>query len=139
MAGLEQIERQILELLQGKDALKDIRFLPAWSSAPQGPVRTLTAALETGPVGFTPAALGCAEGRAELTLTLWIYAPKALGGGACVDAFSRIGDALLFGENGLCLQTLSCGRVEYSAAARAYLLEGKIGLTALAEGDAEWS
>lgn len=139
MAKPDHIEQQILELLQGKDALKDIRFLPAWRSAPQGPVRTLTAALETGPVGFTPAALGCAEGRAELTLTLWIYAPKALGGGACVGAFSRIGDALLFGENGLCLQTLSCGRVEYSAAARAYLLEGKIGLTALAEGDAQWS
>ena len=82
------------------------------------------------PVRFVPASLDESLRRAELTVSIWISAPRAMGGTACVDAFSRISDALLFGENGLCLQTISCGKVEYSEAAEAFRMSAEVGMTA---------
>lgn len=144
MTVFEELAGQIVALLKADARLSDIRFSAALLPKPANFGGALCAAVGVGPVKILPDALGDAIGeengaavsgrRAEISVTVQLYAPVRLGGGACVDAFSRISDSLLFGENGLCLQSISCGRVAYLAAASAFQLEGTIGVTAYLSG-----
>lgn len=129
MAEFDLLEQELLRQLQGKESLGDIRFSAAWENK-RGKSEGIGAALKILPVRFVPASLDESLRRAELTVSIWISAPRAMGGTACVDAFSRISDALLFGENGLCLQTISCAKVEYSEAAEAFRMSAEVGMTA---------
>ncbi|WP_283610139.1 hypothetical protein [Faecalispora anaeroviscerum] len=129
MTKFNLLEQELLRQLQEKESLRDIRFAAAWENR-RGGSEGISAFLKILPARFVPASLDESLRRAELTVSIWISAPKALGGTACVDAFSRISDALLFGENGLCLQTISCGKVEYSEAAGAFRMSAEVGMTA---------
>lgn len=129
MAEFDLLEQELLRQLQERESLRDIRFSTAWENR-RGKSDGISAVFKILPVRFIPASLDESLRRAELTVSIWISAPRAMGGTACVDAFSRISDALLFGENGLCLQTISCGKVEYSEAAEAFRMSAEVGMTA---------
>ena len=129
MADFDWLEEELLRQLTEKELLRDIRFSKAWEKR-RGKMEGISAFLKILPVRFVPASLDESLRRAELTVSLWISAPRAMGANACVDAFSRISDALLFGDNGLCLQTISCGKAEYSDTTEAFRMNAEVGMTA---------
>lgn len=129
MADFDLLEQELLRQLTEKETLQDIRFSRAWETR-KGRTEGVSAYLKILPVRFVPASLDESLRRAELTVSLWITASREMGANACVDAFSRISDALLFGDNGLCLQTISCGKVEYSDTTEAFRMNAEVGMTA---------
>lgn len=129
MANFDLLEQELLRQLTEKESLRDICFSKAWEKR-RGKTEGLNACLKILPVRFVPASLDESLRRAELTVSLWISASREMGANACVDAFSRISDALLFGNNGLCLQTISCGKVEYSDTTVSYRMNAELGMTA---------
>ena len=141
MELFEKLAGVIMEGLKKDTALEKIEFVEAFSSIQREvPPERLYAAVGIGTMKLVPAALddylGIKDGaemygrQAEVEVQLQICAPTGLGGKACVEAFSKIVDSLLFSENGLCLQTISCGKPSFSASMKAFALEGKIGVTA---------
>lgn len=130
MTEFDALEQSLLRQLRQQEKLADLSFDTALENRRIGRKNQVCVWLKLSPARFVPVSLDRSLQRAELTVSLWICAPKSLGGGACVDAFSRVSDALLFGENGLCLQTVSCGKAEYSEAAGAFRMEGQVGMTA---------
>lgn len=129
MADFDLLEQELLRQLTEKESLQDIHFERAWEKR-RGKIEGLSTYLKILPVRFVPASLDESLRRAELTVSLWISASREMGANACVDAFSRISDALLFGNNGLCLQTISCGKVEYSDTTVSYRMNAEVGMTA---------
>ena len=129
MTEFDQLEQQLLHKLQSEESLGDIRFELGGEKRRGRLGGGVSAFLKISPVRFAPASLDSSLRRADLTVRIWISAPREYGSNACVDAFSRISDALLFGENGLCLQTISCGKVEYSEVTGAFRMESQVGMT----------
>lgn len=127
---IDILEQTLLQQLRQQEKLTDIQFDTALENRRVGRQNRVCVWLKLSPARFVPASLDSSLRQVELTISLWISAPRTLGGGACVDAFSRVSDALLFGENGLCLQTVSCEKTEYSEAAGAFRMEGQVGMTA---------
>lgn len=135
MTDITIVEQMLLDTLKADETLSNIRFERAWEDRKGRMEQGVTAYLKIAPISFVPASLDHSIRRAELMIHIWISAEKELGSTACVDAFSRISDALLFGENGLCLQTISCGKVEYSNMAEAFQMESQIGMTGYCQED----
>lgn len=129
MTEMQTLEQTLIEQLRAEATLQDIQFEHAWQTQKGLLAQGITAWIKLSPVSFVPASLGAEMCRAEFTIFIWIVAERGLGASACVDAFTRISDALLFGENGLCLQTISCGKVEYSAVAEGFQMESQVGMT----------
>lgn len=128
--------QRLLSSLRGNQELLDIEFLEAFPHQRQNsPLAKKTAAFRVERVKILPVALGDplgAEGekRAEASLELTVYSPAKLGGPACTDAFSRICSALIFGDNGACLHSISCEKTVYDASAGAFRITGSVGVTA---------
>lgn len=137
MTQIDTLAQTLLRQLQAEKALQDIRFAYAWPKKQGTRIKGVVAFVMVSPMSFVPASLDAAVCRAEFTISIWIYAERDLGAISCVDAFSRISDALLFGENGLCLQSISCGKVAYSNVAEAFQMESQVGMTGYCREDGE--
>ncbi len=133
MAIYEFIQ-QILNEFKETQELKDISFLPAFTSDKKPvPIKKVTVALGVEEVSVLPGAIGdtydAGKGKeAEISLNLTVYAPYKSGGEECLKAFCRICEATAFAEN-LNIKAFKCGDVSANRDADAFVLKGTISLS----------
>lgn len=129
----ENLIAEVMEVLKKDPRLSDLSIVEAFRAVPGKSSGKITAAVGIGSSKLVPAALSGFQGdgrtcKVEILLEITVSAPPKLGGGGCVDAFSRIGDVLVFCGS-FCLQSISCGQVVYGGSSGKFSLTGKIGVT----------
>lgn len=133
MSQFDAAVSRVLEHLKRDPALDGIRFVSGYPAYPRSsPVKRPTAAVALQGVHLHCGGLGGYLGRseqqeingnrAELSVSIRIYAPLPLGGEGCADAFSRICASLMLGGPGGVL-SVDGGALCYDPDASAFRME----------------